>query len=127
MKHSYNLRRMQTIDMSTEILDLPSIPSMDLASIDTLPYVGVSVGTFGLLKLGIYWRTQYLTASVISGIPKECSVVEIDAADGKNIYYLPKGTDYTAVMNPGNDQSKIKEKTRINEQLVLECIGKVNR
>ena len=36
------------------------------------------------------------------GIPAESSVVEIDAQDGKNIFYLPKGTEFTAVMSPGN-------------------------
>ena len=32
-------------------------------------------------------------------------MVEVDAQDGKNIFYLPKGTDFTAVMNPGEKRT----------------------
>ena len=47
---------------------------------------------------------------------------------GKNVFYLPKGTDYTAIMAPSTDTDPKKraEKTKINEQLILECIGKAN-
>lgn len=54
---------------------------------------------------------------------------------GKNIFYLPAGTDYTAVMtakidsnvNDLKEKKKIEETKRLNEQLILECVGKVNR
>ena len=44
---------------------------------------------------------QFISAGIVSGIPAKSTVVEIDALDGKNIFYLPKGTDFTAVMSPG--------------------------
>ena len=44
---------------------------------------------------------QFISAGIVTGIPSQSSVVEVDAQDGKNIFYLPKGTDYTAVMSPG--------------------------
>ena len=31
-------------------------------------------------------------ASIINGIPKNFQVVELDTQDGKNVFYLPKGT-----------------------------------
>ena len=46
--------------------------------------------------------TVFLVKIYHLGIPAESSVVEIDAQDGKNIFYLPKGTEFTAVMSPGN-------------------------
>ena len=45
---------------------------------------------------------QFISAGIVTGIPSQSSVVEVDAQDGKNIFYLPKGTDYTAVMSPGS-------------------------
>ena len=56
-------------------------------------------------------------------------MVEIDAKDGKNVFYLPKGTDYTAVMElpDETDEKKRIEKGKINEQLILESVGKANR
>ena len=39
-------------------------------------------------------------ASIINGIPKNFQVVELDTQDGKNVFYLPKGT--------GNLDFKIK-------------------
>ena len=44
---------------------------------------------------------QFISAGIVTGIPAKSSVVEVDALDGKNIFYLPKDTDYTAVMSPG--------------------------
>ena len=44
-----------------------------------------------------------------------------------SVFYLPKGTEYTAIMNPGSDTGKTNDKIRINEQLILESIGKANR
>lgn len=64
------------------------------------------------------------------GIPKSSKVIEIDAKDGKNVFYLPKDSDYTAVMSSGggnDDKKKRQEKERLNEQLILESIGKANR
>jgi hypothetical protein len=60
------------------------------------------------------------------------TVVELDAPDAKNVFYLPKKAAYTAVMDDGGgvggvDETKAKEKMRVNEQLVLESIGKANR
>ena len=40
--------------------------------------------------------------SHLEGMPSQSAVVEIDAQDGKNIFYLPKGTEFTAVMSPGD-------------------------
>jgi hypothetical protein len=96
---------------------------------DTLTFpiaTGVPIAII-LSKLIGYARVQYTTASMVGVIPKNSKVVEIDAVDGKNIFYLPKGVEYTAIMNPGEDDpKKVKEKSRINEQLILECIGKAN-
>ena len=59
---------------------------------------------------------------------EELLIVEIEAIDGKNIFYLPKKSQYTAIMSvTENDPVKAKEKSRLNEQLILECIGKANR
>jgi hypothetical protein len=94
-----------------------------------LPGVGIVSGLFLAFKLAIYWRMQYLTASIIAGIPSGSSVVELDATDGKNVFYFPKAIDYTAIMSVGTDSDpkKQKEKAKVNEQLILECIGKANR
>ena len=71
----------------------------------------------------------HFSASTINGIPANFQVVEIDAKDGKNVFYLPKGTDYTAVMAASNDGDEKKriEKGKMNEQLILESVGKANR
>lgn len=70
---------------------------------------------------------EFVSASMVSGIPPGSKVVELDAKDGKNIFYLSKDIDYTAVMSSGTDPSKAKEKEAMNYQLVLESIGKANR
>jgi hypothetical protein len=44
---------------------------------------------------------QFISAGIVTGIPPNSCVVEVDAVDGKNIFYLPKGTEFTAVMSPG--------------------------
>lgn len=85
------------------------------------------IGVYGLLKLFIYWSMQLKTAELLSGIPPNLSVVEVGAVDGKNIFYLPKGSDYLAVMPLVGDENKQKEKAKLDEQLILECIGKANR
>ena len=91
--------------------------------------LGVLGGSFAVVKAATYWKMQLVTASMISGIPPGSKVVEIDAQDGKNIFYLGKNIEFTAVMSSGTDQSpkKIRERESINNQLILECIGKANR
>ena len=101
--------------------------------------IAVSGGIYLLLQLGSYWKAQFMTASIIGGIPQGQKIVEIDAQDGKNVFYLPKNSEYCAVMKSGvgdkktfdsappKDQTRMKEKARQNEQLILECIGNANR
>lgn len=80
------------------------------------------IGTFSL-----YSKVAIETAGVISGIPVESDIVELDAVDGKNIFYLPPGCDYTAIMPVGeSDMKKKKDKAALNEQLILESVGKAN-
>ena len=102
-----------------------SIPNID--EINTL-YVAASLLPIAVIsKIALYWRMQFVTAGMVGGIPKNSKVVELDAEDGKNVFYLPSAVEYTAIMSPGNSPEKVKEKSRINEQLILECIGKANR
>ena len=61
----------------------------------------IVAGIFFVFKFAVYWKMQFVSAGIVTGIPSKSSVVEVDAQDGKNIFYLPKGTDYTAVMSPG--------------------------
>ncbi len=70
---------------------------------------------------------EFVSASMVSGIPPGSKVVELDAKDGKNVFYLSKDTEYTAVMSAGSDPSKTAEREAINNQLILESIGKANR
>ena len=93
------------------------------------PLLLSSVAAFGGAKFVGYTKFAFATAETINGIPPNFSVVEIDARDGKNVFYLPKGTDYTAVMELPNeaDEERRTEKKKINEQLILESIGKANR
>ena len=75
--------------------------------------------------------TIYIYKGIVGGIPKDSNIVEFDALDGKNIFYLPKNSFYTAIMSNGGsddikDKQKQEEKQRINEQLILESIGKAN-
>lgn len=105
------------------------LPSLELSDISATP-VAIALGSaFLLFKTFVYWRMQFVSASMVSGIPKGSSVVEIDAQDGKNVFYLPQKVDYTAVMSTGGsgDAKKEKEKSAINNQLILESIGKANR
>ena len=76
------------------------------------------------------WNLQVKTANIIGGIPKGFKVVELDVTDGKNVFYMPNNIDYTAVMPSSLKENDIKKKNNkfsANEQLILECIGKVNR
>lgn len=87
----------------------------------------IPLGVLGLVKLTSYWKIQYETAEMLGGIPSKSKVLELDAKDGKNIFYMPKGVDFTAVMSPGDDPEKQKDKNQLNERLILECIGNANR
>lgn len=94
-----------------------------------LPLIGGGMAAVAaLFKVSVYSRMQYTTASLLGGMPPNSIVVEMDAIDGKNIFYLPKGVDYTAVMpiKEQLDANKLKEKSKMNEQLILESIGKAN-
>ena len=72
------------------------------AVIHTFSIVGpILAGAFFIFKFAVYWKMQFISAGIVTGIPAKSSVVEVDALDGKNIFYLPKDTDYTAVMSPG--------------------------
>jgi hypothetical protein len=93
------------------------------AGVALLGGAGVGVGA-----LAIYSRVAVATAGLISGLPVESEVIELDAVDGKNVFYLPPGCDYTAIMSVKGetDPKKIKEKSSLNEQLILESVGKAN-
>ena len=108
-----------------------SLPNELLTAADSFstPLLLSSIGAFGVVKFVGYTKFAFSTAETINGIPPNFSVVEIDAKDGKNVFYLPKGTDYTAVMelSEEEDEKKRIEKGKINEQLILESVGKANR
>lgn len=106
-----------------------------LLSLDADPVVvaeGAAVlgGLYGLFKVFVYSKFQYTQASIIGGIPISeigNKVVELDARDGKNVFYLPKNSDYTAIMMVDEtDEKKRRDKLTLNEQLILECVGKAN-
>jgi len=106
-----------TSSISDQLIDLP---------VTILP-LSLLITSFGLFKFIVYSRMQFVTASMIGGIPPRSNIVEIDAKDGKNVFYLSKECDYTAVMPIiETDPKKIKDKSSINEQLILESIGKAN-
>ena len=66
-------------------------------------FIGLFIHFFIIIDHYIFlWVLFFLVKIYHLGIPAESSVVEIDAQDGKNIFYLPKGTEFTAVMSPGN-------------------------
>lgn len=100
----------------------------DISIFTVVPIVS---GSILLFKLAVYWKMQFISAGIVSGIPLASRVVELDAQDGKNVFYLPKGAAYTAVMSPGLDVTekadKVRQKNAINEQLIMESIGKANR
>ena len=91
--------------------------------------IASTIGLFGLVKVISYWRMQYVQASTISGIPQGSNVVEFDAKDGKNIFYLSNNCEYTAIMpipSGESDQKKIKDKVAINDRLILDSIINAN-
>eukprot|EP00596_Hydrurales_sp_CCMP1899_P006850 CAMPEP_0119043518 /NCGR_PEP_ID=MMETSP1177-20130426/22906_1 /TAXON_ID=2985 /ORGANISM="Ochromonas sp, Strain CCMP1899" /LENGTH=392 /DNA_ID=CAMNT_0007011773 /DNA_START=152 /DNA_END=1330 /DNA_ORIENTATION=- len=100
----------------------------DISIFTVVPIVS---GSILLFKLAVYWKMQFISAGIVSGVPLASRVVELDAQDGKNVFYLPKGAQYTAVMSPGLDitekADKVRQKNAINEQLIMESIGKANR
>jgi len=87
-----------------------------VVEVDATTLAAVSAIAFGVTKFAIYSKMQFITgastmpyflvfivsivmiASIIGGIPANFKVAELDTVDGKNIFYLPKGTDYTAIM-----------------------------
>jgi SAM-dependent methyltransferase len=114
------------------VLSSSSLPDDLTSTLAPLAPAGAAAlgGAALLFKLGVYWRMQFVSAAMVSGIPRGSTVVELDAQDGKNVFYLGEGVQYTAVMSSGSDDdsaSKRKEKERINNQLILESIGKANR
>ena len=91
-----------------------------------IPYIlGASGLGFAALKTFGYFRYQLETAKVIGELPPNLSLIELDAVDGKNVFYLPRGTDYTAVISIGERENS--NKAEINEKMVLESIGRANR
>lgn len=42
-----------------------------------------------------------VTTGLVGGIPTGSNIVELDAVDGKNVFYLPKDSFYTAIMTSG--------------------------
>ena len=92
----------------------------DTAGLATSVILGLG-GIGAAVNFAAYAKLQVETAQLVGGIPRDSVVTEIDAQDGKNVFYLPPGIDYTAVM-----ASQSKEKAAINEQLILESVGKAN-
>jgi hypothetical protein len=123
-KHTHAKRERNSANTFKSYQAFLSIGEYDV----TIPAaIGVaSLGVIGTKVLG-YWKSQFAVAELIGGIPPNCQVVELDAQDGKNVFYLPKGSEYTAIMKADSDPKKMKEKANMNEQLILECIGKANR
>ncbi len=115
---AFRVLRQKRLTFSQLSLDLTDYPI-------TSSLVGVT-GITILLKLGVYWKMQFVTASLISGIQPYSTVVEIDAQDGKQVFYLPQGCDYTAIMGNSGDERKAREKATFNERVILESIGKSN-
>ena len=112
-----NIVKLYDTSITDQLIDLP---------VTILP-LSLLITSFGLFKFIVYSRMQFVTASMIGGIPPRSNIVEIDAKDGKNVFYLSKECDYTAVMPIAEtDPKKIKDKSSINEQLILESIGKAN-
>lgn len=108
----------------------PLQSSFDVDPVVIAEGAAVLGGLYGLFKVFIYSKFQYTQASIIGGIPISeigNKVVEIDARDGKNVFYLPKNSDYTAIMMVDEtDEKKRRDKLTLNEQLILECVGKAN-
>jgi len=92
----------------------------DTAGLATSVILGLG-GIGAAVNFAAYAKLQVETAQLVGGIPRDSVVTEIDAQDGKNVFYLPPGIDYTAVM-----PSQSKDKAAINEQLILESVGKAN-
>jgi SAM-dependent methyltransferase len=104
--------------------------SSGLTTASALPLAGLAtIAGYSALQVGTYWRMQFVTAGMIGGIPENCKVAELNAKDGKNIFYLPKGIEFTAIMPQDSSKGtdKEEEKLRLDNQLVLESIGKANR
>ena len=120
--------RAGTLRLSLPVLELDTSSTAILA----LGELDTSTATTAILALGgvgaainfySYAKLQLETAQIVGGIPKDSVVTEMDAQDGKNVFYLAPGVDYTAIML---SSAQSKEKAAINEQLILESVGKAN-
>ncbi len=80
-----------------------------------------------LIQQAVYWRMQFITATMVNGIPSKRTVVDLNTQNGKNVFYVPGGTEYIAIMSTGSDPKKRAEKSKMNERLILECVGRANR
>jgi hypothetical protein len=91
----------------------------DISIFTVVPIVS---GSILLFKLAVYWKMQFISAGIVSGVPLASRVVELDAQDGKNVFYLPKGAQYTAVMSPGLDITEKADKVYMYMSCVaLQC------
>ena len=117
---------------SNSVIFAAQKPQIQRNMVDLGSLLGSVEPTTVVLGLGVagaavnfasYWKLQFETARICGGVPRGAIVTEMDAQDGKNIFYLPEGVDYTGVMLSSQQN---KEKAAINEQLILESIGKAN-
>lgn len=97
-----------------------------LTALDVAGASGLLLGSF---QFYVYVRMQYVSANMFGRIPEGSLVAELDAKDGKNIFYLPRNVEYTAIMasDPSGKVEKDDEKLKLDTQLVLESIGKANQ
>ena len=105
--------RVGPLKLLPEALDTGTATTAILA----LGGVGAAINFYSYAKL------QLETAQIVGGVPPNSVVTEMDAQDGKNVFYLAPGVDYTAIMLSSGQS---KEKAAINEQLILESVGKAN-
>eukprot|EP01038_Epipyxis_sp_PR26KG_P009269 gene9269-12486_t len=106
--------------------------SLSLNDFDTYQIAGglavIVGGTYGLVTTIQYYRMQYIAASLYGQMPPDSDILEIDAEDGKNVYYIPEKSRYTAIMPvKENDPNKKKVKSQLNEELILKCVGETNK
>jgi len=115
------VNRHQSSSSSSTLLHLDLLNEFPISTA-----IASTVGLYGLISFAAYTKMQYVTASMVSGVPPNSKVVEIDVQDGRNIFYLSNNCDYTAIMSIGNDPKKQIEKSNFNERVILESIGKAN-
>ena len=126
-KHkTYDIYKSQKLHLNDEAIQASSAINV-LRDFPLSSGIAGAVAAFGLAKVFLYSKMQYITAKTISGIPRGSKVVDLDVQDGKNIFYLSESCDYTAIMqNTETDPIKKKEKSSFNERVILESIGKAN-